>query len=73
MTVIQSLPLTIGLPGARITVLDTLRRKRNILDYTGEDMDDASMENCIVEADQLLNDVETWLKAERPDMYGEDT
>lgn len=31
------------------------------------------MENCIVEADQLLNDVETWLKAERPDMYGEDT
>jgi hypothetical protein len=32
MTVIQSLPLTIGSSGARITVLDTLRRKRNILD-----------------------------------------
>ena len=73
MTVIQSLPVTVGLSGARITVLDTLRRKRNLLDYTGEDMDDGSMENCIVEADQLLNDVKIWLKAERSDMYGNDT
>ena len=73
MTVIQSLPLTIGLSGPRVTVLDTLRRKRNISDYTGEDMDDASMENCIVEAEGLLNDVKTWLKAERPNIYGKDT
>ncbi|MDP3911889.1 MAG: hypothetical protein Q8Q14_16010 [Gemmatimonadales bacterium] len=35
MTVVQALSLTIGLPAARITVLDTLRRKRNISDYTG--------------------------------------
>ncbi len=73
MTVIQSLPLTIGLSGARITVLDTLRRKRNILDYTGEDMDDASMESCIVESEQLLADVEKWLKIERPEMYDKGT
>jgi hypothetical protein len=50
-----------------------LRRKRNILDYTGEDMDDASMESCIVESEQLLADVETWLKAARPEMYGKGT
>lgn len=69
MTVIQSLPLTIGLAVSRVTVLDTLRRKRNISDYTGEDMDDASMERCIVEAKRLLEDVTAWLKAERPQLY----
>lgn len=73
MTVIQSLPLTIRLTGTRVTVLDTLRRKRNISDYMGEEMDDVSMESCIVEAERLLNDVKTWLKAERPDLYGADT
>ena len=30
MTVVQALPLTIGLTAARVTVLDTLRRKRNV-------------------------------------------
>lgn len=50
MTIVQSLPLTIGLKGKRMTVLDTLRRKRNISDYTGEDIDDVSVENCIREA-----------------------
>src|SRR3990172_8877046 len=40
MTVVQALSLTIDLPAARVTVLDTLRRKRNIADYTGEDSDD---------------------------------
>lgn len=53
MTIVQSLPLTIGLKGKRMTVLDTLRRKRNISDYTGEDIDGVSVENCICEAQQL--------------------
>jgi hypothetical protein len=44
MTVIQSLPLTVGLKPARAIVLDTLRRKRNLSDYTGADIDDVSAE-----------------------------
>jgi hypothetical protein len=39
VTVLQSLPKTMGLPGVRLAVLDTLRRKRNLADYTGEDID----------------------------------
>jgi len=35
-TLIQSLPKTIGLPGERMIVLDQLRKKRNLSDYTGE-------------------------------------
>ena len=34
-TVIQSLPKTIGLDAARVAVLDALRNKRNLSDYTG--------------------------------------
>ena len=66
MTVLQSLPLTIGLAQKRMAVLDTLRRKRNLSDYTGEDVDDVSMENCIGEARQLIADVTAWLNIHRP-------
>lgn len=65
-TVIQALPLTLGLAAARVTVLDTLRRKRNLSDYTGEDIDDASVNACVAEAQHLLADAKTWLQAHRP-------
>ncbi|MFH1044156.1 MAG: DNA-binding protein [Pseudomonadota bacterium] len=67
-TVVQGLPLTIGLAPARMTVLDTLRRKRNLSDYTGEDIDDSSTEQCIAEAERLLQDVTAWLMAHRPQL-----
>ena len=70
VTVVQGLPLTIGLAPARVTVLDTLRRKRNLSDYTGEDIDDSSAEHCIAEADRLLRDVTAWLKGHRPQLIG---
>ena len=66
VTVVQALTLTIGLAPARVTVIDTLRRKRNLSDYTGEDIDDSSAEHCITEADRLLQDVTAWLKDHRP-------
>jgi len=68
MTVLQSLPTTIGLPSDRVVVLDALRRKRNLSDYTGEDVDDVSAEICAREAEQLLGDVTTWLAEHRPDL-----
>lgn len=65
-TVVQTLPLTIGLAQTRVTVLDTLRRKRNLSDYTGEDIDGSSVEHCLAEAAQLVRDVTAWLEANRP-------
>ena len=70
MTVLQALTLTIGLTPARVTVLDTLRRKRNLSDYTGDDIDDSSAEHCIAEAERLLKDVVAWLKANQPQLIG---
>lgn len=68
MTVVQGLALTIGLVPARVAVLDTLRRQRNLSDYTGDDVDDSSAENCIVEAERLLKDVVAWLKTNHPEL-----
>jgi hypothetical protein len=66
VTVVQGLSLTIGLSPARVTVLDTLRRTRNLSDYTGEDLSDSSVDHCIVEAGRLLKDVMAWLAVNRP-------
>jgi len=66
MTVVQSLPLTVDLDPKRIAVLDALRRQRNVVDYTGDVIDDSTAEHCIVEARQLIDDVLAWRKAKRP-------
>jgi len=67
-TVIQSLPKTMGLPGSRIAVLDSLRNKRNLSDYTGRDIDRASLAICIDEAARLLDEVDSWLTATYPEL-----
>lgn len=68
MAVIQSLPLTIGLDSKRIIVLDTLRRQRNVADYTGDDVDQSTAEHCIAEAERLVDEVAAWRKSKRPDL-----
>ena len=68
VTTVQTLPLTIGLAAARVTVLDTLRRKRNLSDYTGEDIDDSSAGHCIEEAERLLGEITAWLTANRSEL-----
>ncbi|HEX7048032.1 MAG TPA: DNA-binding protein [Gammaproteobacteria bacterium] len=60
-TTLQSLSLTLGTESARVAVLDRLRHKRNLADYTGEDIDDASLAACIHEARCLIDDVEAWM------------
>lgn len=65
---IQSLPLTIGISKERMLVLDTMRRKRNAADYLGNDVDRVSVEVCITQASELLDDVERWLRENRPEL-----
>jgi len=67
-TVIQSLPKTVGLPAARLAVLDALRHKRNLSDYSGREIDSASLVICREEAAQLLAEVEAWLGREHPEL-----
>lgn len=67
-TVIQALPKTIGVEPERIPVLDALRKKRNLSDYTGEDIDERSVAACIQEADALSKELGAWLAKNRPDL-----
>lgn len=67
-TLIQALVHTIGLPPARMQVLDVLRRKRNLIDYLGEEPEPSEVEQSIAEATALLGDVRVWLTHHRPDL-----
>lgn len=68
MTLIQSLPHTIFLSKERMLVLDVLRRKRNNTDYSGDYVDEESLEECILHAKDLLRDVTVWFKAQHPEL-----
>ena len=68
MTVLQTLTKTVGLETNKLIVLDTLRRKRNLADYTGDDVDEVSVRLCIEEARSLLQHVEGWLEQTHPQL-----
>ena len=51
---IQSLPVTLGVSRETMIVLDALRKKRNINDYSGDLLDPESLRVCILEAEALL-------------------
>lgn len=67
-TMIQSLPQTIGLDRPTMVLLDTLRKQRNVIDYSG-DMVSASMaDEAQAQAEQLVRRVTDWLGEHRADL-----
>jgi len=40
----------------------------DLLDYTGDDVDDSTSENCIAEAERLIGEVMAWRAANRPEL-----
>jgi hypothetical protein len=67
-TMIQSLVHSIGLDPEETVFLDTFRVKRNAIDYTGEDVDEASVEECSSAASRLQRHMLEWLKSNRPEL-----
>lgn len=67
-TVIQSLPKTVGLSNERVIVLDRLRKKRNLSDYSGEGIGEEEAAACVRAAEDLAATVGQWLRAHRPDL-----
>jgi hypothetical protein len=47
MTLIQTLPASIGVHLDRMRLLDTFRVKRNAIDYSGEAIDSESLAECL--------------------------
>jgi hypothetical protein len=67
-TMIQSLVHTIDLDRDEILLLDTFRVKCNAIDYTGEDVDESSVDECIGAAARLMIRVSQWLADNKPEL-----
>lgn len=53
VTLIQSLPLTLGVDNTTWVLLDALRRKRNANDYTGDGVTPDMVAECVHQGQQL--------------------
>jgi len=67
-TMIQSLSRSIALDRDEVLLIDTFRVKRNAIDYTGEAVDEASVDACIEASDRLMTCVREWLADRRLDL-----
>ena len=66
-TAIQTLDQTLGVPKPDLIVLDALRRQRNVNDYEGDPIADATLQACLQSADKLLGHTLRWLQAQHPE------
>ncbi|UVE68918.1 DNA-binding protein [Burkholderia pyrrocinia] len=67
-TAIQTLPQTIGLPVARMIVLDALRKQRNLSDYSGDVVQTSAVNECFASAAALMTDVKAWLTTNKREL-----
>lgn len=66
-TAIQTLDQTLGVPKGDVIVLDALRRQRNVNDYDGDPISDASLQAGLQAASKLLAHTQHWLHAQHPE------
>lgn len=67
-TAIQTLTLTLGIDARTVILLDALRKQRHLTEYTGETIPEATVAECLKQAEALLAVATNWLKANRPDL-----
>ncbi|WP_088287328.1 DNA-binding protein [Ideonella sp. A 288] len=68
LTVIQSLPLTLGVGNDVWVVLDALRKQRNANDYTGHPITPGVVSECLVQGKALRKLLRTHLAAHHADL-----
>ncbi len=70
MTMVQTLRQTIGADPQTVMVLDALRKQRNVADYSGYTVPLSMVQECVAHAERLLDSVNDWLKANKPELLG---
>lgn len=70
-TMMQTLDQTLGVGKEVWVVLDSLRKKRNLNDYSGDLIEPAAVKTCIAQAVSLLAITQAWLLKHRPDLLNE--
>ena len=68
MTMLQSLSQTIDLDKQTVIVLDMLRKQRSAKDYTGDIVPASAVTECVARAENLLQEVQDWLRKNKPDL-----
>jgi len=68
-TMLQALIKTIGLDRETMVVLDALRKQRNVADYSGDIVTEATMNECIAQAEHLLAVVKDWLNENHTGLF----
>lgn len=68
VTLIQSLPLTLGVDNTTWVLLDALRRKRNANDYTGDGVTSDMVTECIARGHELRDLLRKHLRQTQPDL-----
>ena len=53
-TAIQVLTMTLSVDADTVIVLDALRKQRNLNDYSGDSISDATLRECLAQAENLL-------------------
>lgn len=67
-TAIQTLPATLGVDSQTLIRLDTLRKQRNITEYTGDLIPESAVAECVSQAHSLHAMTVKWLKANKSDL-----
>ena len=67
-TAIQTLSLTVGLSQPKVILLDALRKQRNLADYSGDLVPEATAAECLASAKELFTHVRAWLAANKPEL-----
>ena len=67
-TMLQSLPKTVGLDRATLILLDTLRKQRNVIDYSGDVVSASMADEAQAHAERLLLRIEAWLAMRHPEL-----
>lgn len=65
-TALQTLTLTIGLPGSTVQVLDALRKQRHATEYSGDLIPESAVLECVKQAQARNSALRAWLKAQHP-------
>ena len=60
-TIIQSLVHTMGVDTSTLITLDQLRKQRNVIDYSGDIVSNAMLDEAIKQAQALLSRVNKWI------------
>lgn len=68
VTLIQSLPLTLGVDNATWVLLDALWRKRNANDYTGDVVTPDMVAECVAQATRVRNLLRKHLTKAHPEL-----